>query len=122
MTPYDFPLTCTFMNNPNRIPSFKKGDLIVLLEDDFDSEDPDDFLFKGDILKIEKCGLFRYVFSQVKISEKGELLEEGKFLHPLNNIKKCLVDFETEPFDGREVKAENCRLATMEEIENDDNY
>ena len=58
-----------------------------LLEDYLDRDDPDDFLFKGDVLKIEKCGLSQYVFSQVKISEKGEFLEEGKFLHPMNNIK-----------------------------------
>jgi hypothetical protein len=123
MTYHDFPVGCNLRTNPNRTPSFKKGDYVVLKKDCIDPGDPEgptSFLIKGYIFIIEQCGYSEYVFSPPKFTSKGEFLEKRKPIRSLNDIEWCIVDFETDFFTGAMVKAENCRLATEEDLENEE--
>ena len=125
MTLYDFPLPGTLYINPNITPSFKNGDNVILLKDSIDPGDPEgptSILIKGEFFEIDQCGLSEYVLSKPKFNSKGELLGGGEPLYSLNNTEWCILDFDTDLSNGVEVKADNCRLATLEDIENDDNY
>ena len=125
MTLYDFPLTGTLQVNPNLTPSFKNGDGVILLKDSIDPKDPKGntrFLTKGEFFEIDQCGLSEYAFSKTKFTSQGEILERRKPLHSLNDIEWCIVDFETDLSNGVPIKAENCRLATIEDTENEENY
>jgi len=125
MTFYHTPIDGSLRPNPDIKPSFKKGDFVVLKKDCMSTRDPDGptkCLIKGESFEIYECGLSEHEISKTKINSKGEILEDSKALSRLNDIEWCVLEVDTDFCTGRIVNAEDLRLLTAEDLENDDFY
>jgi len=123
MTYYYTPIAGDLRPNPDITPSFKEGDFVVLKKDCISGRDPDGpshCLVEGESFEIVECGLEECSSTNVVVNSRGEIIKEKEYTRLGTNIEWCIVEADLDFCTGGVVNAEDVRLLTAEDLENDD--